>query len=184
MFNGAMPENLIERFLQIRTDAAHDDRINLDEVDMDALSAFNDFFLQSIEPQIMDDYFSIYDLEKGIGYNSSSETVKGLKEYVSAKWRNIFMLRYTDEIDQFFDGNTHWDFSGFTAVVGLTSTYLGGLLGFPRQQIECRIERGDVIVFAGGLTHPHYVTQVTRGTRDVLVAQSWMPTQDDYKPLI
>jgi hypothetical protein len=184
LFKGTMNDELIDKFLSIRSNIGHDDRINIDEVDQGALGSFNDFFLQHIEPLVLDDYFSIYDLEKGIGYNSSKETVKGLKEYVATKWRNVFMLRYTDDIDPFFDGNTHWDFSGFTAVVGLTSNYEGGVLGFPRQGVECRLEKGDVVVFAGGLTHPHYVTQVTKGIRDVLVAQSWMPIQEDYKPLI
>jgi predicted 2-oxoglutarate/Fe(II)-dependent dioxygenase YbiX len=123
-------------------------------------------------------YFSTYDVEKGIGLNSSDETIKQLSKFVETKWRDLFLLHYTPNSLNNGEKDIHWDFSGLSMVGCLTDDYEGGKLIFPRQNVTYRLEKGDIIVFPGGLTHPHYVEPVTKGLRDVIVGQSMTLSQD------
>jgi predicted 2-oxoglutarate/Fe(II)-dependent dioxygenase YbiX len=77
--------------------------------------------------------------------------------------------------------NIHWDFSFMTFVGCLSENFDGGLLVFPRQNVEFKLKLGDIIVFPGGITHPHYVTKVTEGQRNVLVGQSLNLKNGDAK---
>ena len=172
VFENVLNENLIFKLNKIREDSKHNNRIDLYKTNTNALYEFNQFWGEEIEPKIMDEYFSIYNIENGVGYNVSNETINGMKEWLKIKWRDIYLLTYDKNMNTNGEKNIHWDFSFMTFVSCLSEFYDGGLLVFPRQNINYNLKLGDIIVFPGGITHPHYVTKVTEGQRNVLVGQS------------
>jgi hypothetical protein len=172
VFENVLDTNLIDKLNNIREDSKHNDRIDLYKVNTNVLYEFNQFWAQDIEPKIMDEYFSIYNIENGVGYNVSDETIKGIKEWLKMKWRDVYLLIYNKNMNINDKKNIHWDFSFMTFVACLTENFDGGLLVFPRQNVEYKLKLGDIIVFPGGITHPHYVTKVTEGQRNVLIGQS------------
>jgi hypothetical protein len=172
VFENVLNENLIFKLNKIREDSKHNNRIDLYKTNTNVLYEFNQFWGEEIEPKIMDEYFSIYNIENGIGYNVSNETINGMKEWLKIKWRDTYLLTYDKNINTNGEKNIHWDFSFMTFVSCLSKFYDGGLLVFPRQNINYNLKLGDIIVFPGGITHPHYVTKVTEGQRNVLVGQS------------
>jgi hypothetical protein len=172
IFESVLTDDLIGKLNNIRDSVNHNDRIDLNKTNTTVLYEFNQFWTQEIEPKIMDEYFSIYDIENGVGYNVSDETIKGIKEWLKMKWRDVYLLIYNKNMNINDKKNIHWDFSFMTFVACLTENFDGGLLVFPRQNVEYKLKLGDIIVFPGGITHPHYVTKVTEGQRNVLVGQS------------
>lgn len=178
LFTEIIPHELIEKLIQLRKDSNNIDRINIHEHNKDLLLEFNDFWLNKIETPMMDDYFKIYDVQSGKGFNVSEQTIKDIKNYVSAKWRDVFLLHYSPKNSGNSENNVHWDFSGITTVGCLNDNYVGGVLTFPRHGISVKLNKGDVIVFPGGITHPHFVTQTVSGERDVIVGQSLTLPQD------
>lgn len=178
VFPEIMDSTMINQLLSIRVNSGHSDRIDLSNVDMRVFHMFNDFWFSKIEDLYLNHYLSIYNTEEGVGLNSSDETIKGIKEYNKTKWRDVFLLHYNPVNLNSGKKTTHWDFTGLTAVGCLNGEYEGGEIVFPRQNISYRINRGDIIVFPGGLTHPHYVEPVTKGSRDVIVGQSMTLPQD------
>jgi hypothetical protein len=172
IFESVLTDDLISKLNNIRDDVNHNDRIDLYKTNTTVLYEFNQFWTQEIEPKIMDEYFSIYDIENGVGYNVSDETIKGIKEWLKMKWRDVYLLIYNKNMNINDKKNIHWDFSFMTFVACLTENFDGGLLVFPRQNVEYKLKLGDIIVFPGGITHPHYVTKVTEGQRNVLIGQS------------
>ncbi len=172
IFESSLTDDLISKLNNIRDSVNHNDRIDLNKTNTTVLYEFNQFWTQEIESKIMDEYFSIYDIENGVGYNVSDETIKGMKEWLKMKWRDLYLLTYNKNMNVNDKKNIHWDFSFMTFVACLTENFDGGLLVFPRQNVEYKLKLGDIIVFPGGITHPHYVTKVTEGQRNVLVGQS------------
>lgn len=184
IFENVLKDNLIYKLNKIREDLEHNDRINLAEVDREILYEFNQFWMNEIEPKIMNEYFSTYDIENGIGYNVSEETIESLREWLKTKWRDLYMLTYNTDINSNGEKNVHWDFSFMTFVGCLSENFDGGVLFFPRQNVNYKLKIGDIIVFPGGITHPHYVTKVTEGQRNVLIGQSFNIVDGGLKPLI
>lgn len=172
VFENVLNENLIDRLNKIREDSGHNNRIDLFKTNTNIMYEFNQFWEQEIESKIMDEYFSIYDIENGIGYNASEETINELKEWLKIKWRNLYLLMYDEKTNINGEKNVHWDFSFMTFVACTSQFFEGGVLVFPRQNVSYKLKIGDIIVFPGGITHPHYVTMVTKGQRNVLVGQS------------
>jgi hypothetical protein len=184
IFENVLKDNLIYKLNKIREDLEHNDRINLAEVNREVLYEFNQFWMNEIEPKIMNEYFSTYDIENGIGYNVSEETIESLREWLKTKWRDLYMLTYNTDINSNGEKNVHWDFSFMTFVGCLSENFVGGVLFFPRQNVNYKLKMGDIIVFPGGITHPHYVTKVTEGQRNVLIGQSFNIVDGGLKPLI
>jgi predicted 2-oxoglutarate/Fe(II)-dependent dioxygenase YbiX len=94
------------------------------------------------------------------------------------------MLTYNTDMNSNGEKNVHWDFSFMTFVGCLSENFDGGVLFFPRQNVNYKLKMGDIIVFPGGITHPHYVTKVTEGQRNVLIGQSFNIVDGGLKPLI
>ena len=64
------------------------------------------------------------------------------------------------------DGSPHRTaHRAFAAIVYLNDDYDGGVIHFPRQNVEIKPRRGLLVAFSGGLSHMHGVTEVTRGVR-------------------
>ena len=178
VFPKIMTDELIERLMSVRNNNGFDGRLDLHIEDKNTFYIFDNFWFSEIESKYLGHYFSTYDVEKGIGLNSSEETIKQLSKFVETKWRDLFLLHYTPNSLINGEKDIHWDFSGLSMVGCLTDDYEGGKLIFSRQNVTYRLEKGDVIVFPGGLTHPHYVEPVTKGFRDVIVGQSMTLPQD------
>jgi hypothetical protein len=172
VFKSIIPKSIIDELLLVRDNIGGIDRIDVDKIDMSLFYKINDFWFNNIEYQLLDDYLKIYDIENGIGLNASHETIKNIKDFVKTKWRDMFLLHYYRDNTIFSEKNVHWDFSGLTFVGLLNNNFKGGELCFPRQDISYNLELGDIIIFPGGLTHPHFIKPVTDGRRDVLVGQS------------
>ena len=172
VFPKIMPDELIEKLMSIRNKTDWDGRLDLHVEDKNIFYIFDNFWFSEIESKYLGHYFSSYNVEEGIGLNSSEETIKELTKFVETRWRDLFLLHYNPQVMNKGKRDTHWDFSGLSMVGCLTDKYEGGELVFPRQNVSYRLEKGDIIVFPGGLTHPHYVEPVTKGFRDVIVGQS------------
>ena len=172
VFPKIMSNELIERLISIRNKSNFDGRLDLHIEDKNTFYIFNNFWFSEIESKYLGHYFKTYDIEKGVGLNSSEDTIRELKKFVETKWRDLFLLHYAPHVMNKGEKDTHWDFSGLSMVGCLTDDYEGGQLVFPRQNVRYRLDKGDIIVFPGGLTHPHYVEPITKGFRDVIVGQS------------
>lgn len=60
----------------------------------------------------------------------------------------------------------HTDVSNITILIPLTDDHEGGEVVFPRQNFSTEgLDAGTALIFPGTITHPHYVTEVTKGTR-------------------
>jgi len=180
VFQNIINSDLISKLIGVRKDSHHTDRINLHESSMGILHEFNNFWMEEIEPKLMNEYFLVYDIKNDIGFNVSQETISNLKEWVKTKWRDLYLLNYNEFSRGRAEKDVHWDFSGITFVGCLSEDYEGGLLCFPRHNITYRLNLGDIIIFPGGITHPHYVTGVTKGYRNVIVGQS-LNIKDEYE---
>lgn len=134
---------------------------------------FIEWWEKYFEPKILDYFLQYYKPEENIFLNGDE-----LRKYVKFKWREIYFYRYTPESSVNSHKMLHWDFSQFTFVLCLTDDYEGGELCFPRQEQKLRLHKGDMVLFPGGLTHPHYVNPTTGGVRDVLVGQILPQPQD------
>lgn len=171
VFKEVIPLPLIDRLISLQDSNSEKFRVDINIEDFDLFLELDRFWKEKIEPPYLDDYLQIYDIDAGIGYNSNPKVVEELKEYVRAKWRDMFLLRYNTENSKEAYRNVHWDFSGLSFIGCLSSEYEGGDLFFPRQNVGYKLELGDIIIFPGGLSHPHYVNP-TIGVRNVLVGQS------------
>ena len=180
LFEGVISDSLIEKLLSLREKSKHTDRINLWESDSNLLLEFNDFWMKEVEPEMMDDFFSVYDVESNTGFNVSEETITRLKEWLKTRWRDLYLLSYTESNSTRGVKDVHWDFSGITFVGCLSDEFEGGVLSFPRQEISVKLKKGDIVIFPGGITHPHCVSSITRGRRDVIIGQS-LNIIDDHK---
>jgi hypothetical protein len=172
VFSNVIPNDLIIKLLSIRNKSSFDGRLDLNVEDMNVFHMFNTFWFDKIESPYLNHYFNTYNTEKGIGLNSSEDTINELKKFVETRWRDLFLLHYAPHNMNKGEKDIHWDFSGLSTVGCLNDEYEGGELVFPRQNIRYKLEKGDIIVFPGGLTHPHYVEPITNGMRDVIVGQS------------
>ena len=97
------------------------------------------------------------------------------KQHNKTRWKDLFIHLYTK--DTISNNPTHIDFSGLSFTCPLNEGYEGGELYFPRQEITYKPKMGEIVVFPGGITHPHRVNSVTDGERVVLVGQSLGPPQ-------
>ena len=57
------------------------------------------------------------------------------------------------------------EFRNISLIMALNSNYEGGVFKFPLQNLELRLEQGDIICFPVYYTHPHEVSAPTNGVR-------------------
>ena len=95
-----------------------------------------------------------------------------------------FVLRYSPDTQAALD--PHHDAAMVSFAMPLNTDYSGGLLTFPRQHWDSReVEVGTLIAFPSRVTHVHWVTPVTSGTRyamTVWVAAPNQPVADAIVP--
>lgn len=75
----------------------------------------------------------------------------------------------------------HNDLSMITISLKLNTDYEGGEIIFPRQNFSNKnLPRGYALFFPGDVTHPHYVTEVTKGVKHTLAGFTH-PATDEPK---
>jgi len=178
LIQNILTSDLVNELLSLRKTQYDLDRINLTEDNIKLLYKFDNMWMEHIEPKIMNEYLSVYDIDNNVGMNASIDTINSIKEYCKTRWRDLYTLKYNPENSNNSKNQVHFDFSGITAIGSLDDEFTGGELCFPRQHLEHRLEKGDLIIFPGGLTHPHYVNPITSGIRNVIVGQSLTLSQD------
>ncbi len=178
LFESLLPIELLDKLYLLGNKMNDTHRIDLINKDKLLFYEFNKFWTEKIEVEYLDEYLKLYEPEKGIGFSSGNDAVKFLKEYNKTRWRDLFLLYYDQNKLAAGNKNIHWDFSNITTVCCLNDDYMGGELVFPRQNVKVKLKKGDIIIFPGGLTHPHYADVVTDGHRIVLVGQTLYPEQD------
>lgn len=124
---------------------------------------FNEFWYSTIEDQMYDHYFQ---------YITQHEQKLEAKRHARTEWKDVFIQVYNDRNTFPLNKNIHVDFSGITFIACIQDGYQGGILDFPKQHISIKLQKGDLILFPGGHTHPHGVSNLTSGERRVLVGQS------------
>lgn len=146
----------------------------------DLYDRFNKLWYDVIEPLYMNYYFQRKPDGTSFLFNYTVEELNGFIKYASTTWRDMFVLKYYYENTVNLYKLIHCDFSTLTFSAGLIDSTLfdGGRLCFPRQKVNVKLDLGDLVIFPGGLTHPHYTETVTRGIRMNLVGQS-MPYKNN-----
>ncbi len=102
----------------------------------------------------------------------------------AGKTRMPFVLRYSPDTQPSLD--PHHDAAMVSFAMPLNADYRGGLLTFPRQHWDSRdVEVGTLIAFPSRVSHVHWVTPVTQGTRyamTIWLAPSDQPPADAIVP--
>lgn len=172
LFENLLTEEIIEEGLKIVSDKTRQS-YGIEE-GSHFFHLINDLWFDKVEDPLHEEYFRLVPLP--------AETIKSLREFTKTDWRDLFFLRYYPENTRELSTYVHADFSTwtFSACFVNSDSYSGGSLCFPRQGVKKKLNRGDVVVFPGGLTHLHYTENIEEGERIVLVGQS-MPYKQDHR---
>jgi len=135
---------------------------------------FDTFWKTQMDPMFFDFFYDIGEDGFSKLYSHSEETISELRRDLVFEWKNIYALNYYEENTRKLKDVVHSDFCNYTFSCGLLDENLfdGGNLVFPKQDLAIKIKRLDMLLFPGGLTHPHYTEAVTQGRRINLVGQS------------
>lgn len=141
---------------------------------------FMDYWYSILENEFMK--FWLFLKEDGTSslYKYSIEDLNKIKDHAKTIWRDLYILIYHKDNSMGLNNIIHADFSNYTFSCGLTnaSEFEGGELVFPRQNFSMKIDKGQMLIFPGGLTHPHYTMDVISGVRFQFVGQSAPQKQD------
>jgi hypothetical protein len=171
LFENILPEEILQRGLSYMKENSNLQSCGLEE-DSDLFCLVNQLWFEKVEDALHNEYFNHIPLDK--------EHLDSLRSFIRTDWRDMFFLRYYPENTKNLSNFVHADFSTwtFSAAFLNSSDYEGGELCFPRQSIKYKLNRGDMVVFPGGLTHIHYTENIHSGERIVLVGQSMTYKQD------
>jgi hypothetical protein len=93
----------------------------------------------------------------------------------AGKIRMPFVLRYSRETQASLD--PHHDAAMVSFAMTLNADYRGGLLTFPRQHWDSHgVAVGTLVAFPSRVSHVHWVTPVTQGTRYAMTV--WLAPSD------
>lgn len=162
VFKNVIGDDLIERLLKIPNKSG---RVELYNSSLKAFYDLNFLWKSEIEDKVIKDYTNIENIKDNVGFEY-------IKTFMTPKWKSVYLLHYNQQNTINSEKNVHFDFSGFTMIGCLNDGYVGGDLCFPRQNLSYHLERGDIIVFSGGITNPHYVSPILSGFRNVVVGQT------------
>ncbi len=172
LIESIFPESLAQKIVErIDRDSVTDYMSLEDQPDLS--SDFESFWKGTMDP-IVFDYFYETEGERSRLYNHTEEERIHFRENLEFEWKNVYALNYRKENTVELPKFVHSDFCNFTFSCGLLSTtsFEGGELFFPKQNYSSKIERLDLLLFPGGITHPHYTGSVTSGRRINLIGQS------------
>lgn len=84
--------------------------------------------------------------------------------------RMPFLLKYTMDTQQSMSQHTDTSLITTTMMLSSPEDYDDGYLTFPRQNFNTKdLPAGFAVIFPGLVTHPHYGSELTRGTRYTFV---------------
>jgi len=146
----------------------------------DLYNAFIDHWYSNIEPVFMKTWLYLKDDGSSTLYLYEKEDLDKIQKFIKTEWRDLFVLNYISDNTTELKKILHCDFSNFTFSCGLVedTDFEGGELIFPRQDFKIKLKKGQMAIFPGGLTHPHYTTNITMGQRIQFVGQTLAPKQD------
>jgi hypothetical protein len=171
LFENILTEEIVQKGLAYVKENSDLQSCGLEE-DSELFTLANQLWFQHVEDVLHDEYLKHIPKEK--------EQLQDLRTFIRSDWRDMFFLRYYPENTKNLRDFVHADFSTWTFSAAFLSSddYEGGELCFPRQSIKHKLNKGDMIVFPGGLTHMHYTENISQGERIVLVGQSMTYKQD------
>ncbi len=179
LIEDALPLDLIEK---IKAKVIETNEMNCVKLydHKEIFNEFMDYWYSTLEVEFMK--FWLYLKEDGTSdlYKYSIEDLNKIKDHAKTIWRDLYILIYHKDNSNGLNNIIHADFSNYTFSCGLTdaSEFEGGELVFPRQNFSMKINKGQMLIFPGGLTHPHYTKDVIRGTRFQFIGQSAPQKQD------
>lgn len=179
LIEDALPLDLIEK---IKAKVIETNEMNCVKLydHKEIFNEFMDYWYSTLEVEFMK--FWLYLKEDGTSdlYKYSIEDLNKIKDHAKTIWRDLYILIYHKDNSNGLNNIIHADFSNYTFSCGLTdaSEFEGGELVFPRQNFSVKINKGQMLIFPGGLTHPHYTKDVIRGTRFQFIGQSAPQKQD------
>jgi hypothetical protein len=130
---------------------------------------WNDLLIETISPvffqEFVEHYRRLINPLLGQVYTEAAEDIKG--------WFSPYIIRY-DKPDQ--SVSLHNDASYVTLNLKLNNDYEGCDLIFPRQNFNANtIPVGYAMIWPSAVTHPHYSTPLTSGTKYSIVSWTWPP---------
>lgn len=179
LIEDALPLDLIEK---IKAKVIETNEMNCVKLydHKEIFNEFMDYWYSTLEVEFMK--FWLYLKEDGTSdlYKYSIEDLNKIKDHAKTIWRDLYILIYHKDNSNGLNNVVHADFSNYTFSCGLTnaSEFEGGELVFPRQNFSMKINKGQMLIFPGGLTHPHYTKDVINGTRFQFIGQSAPQKQD------
>jgi len=179
LIENALPLDLIEK---IKAKVIETNEMNCVKLydHKEIFNEFMDYWYSTLEVEFMK--FWLYLKEDGTSnlYKYSIEDLNKIKDHAKTIWRDLYILIYHKDNSNGLNNVVHADFSNYTFSCGLTnaSEFEGGELVFPRQNFSMKIDKGQMLIFPGGLTHPHYTKDVIDGTRFQFIGQSAPQKQD------
>jgi|LauGreDrversion4_2_1035121.scaffolds.fasta_scaffold08177_9 hypothetical protein len=179
LIEDALPLDLIEK---IKDKVIETNEMNCVKLydHKEIFNEFMDYWYSTLEVEFMK--FWLYLKEDGTSdlYKYSIEDLNKIKDHAKTIWRDLYILIYHKDNSNGLNNIVHADFSNYTFSCGLTdaSEFEGGELVFPRQNFSMKINKGQMLIFPGGLTHPHYTKDVISGTRFQFIGQSAPQKQD------
>ena len=179
LIEDALPLDLIEK---IKAKVIETNEMNCVKLydHKEIFNEFMDYWYSTLEVEFMK--FWLYLKEDGTSnlYKYSIEDLDKIKDHAKTIWRDLYILIYHKDNSNGLNNVVHADFSNYTFSCGLTnaSEFEGGELVFPRQNFSMKINKGQMLIFPGGLTHPHYTKDVINGTRFQFIGQSAPQKQD------
>lgn len=135
--------------------------------DEELLNLFNDFWYTMVEDQFQMHYLKYV----------PKHTVQAVKDYHKTDWKDLFLQVYNADKFEQSKNDAHIDHSGITIIGCIADEYEGGELYFPKQKVQVKLKKGDLVVFNGSFTHPHGLSPLSEGERRVFVGQSLGPLQ-------
>lgn len=172
LIRSAFPDQLARKIVEKIDRTGVSNYMSL-ENDLELMTEFDLFWKEKMD-EIFFDYFYESTTEGSNLYNHTVEEKEDFRKNLIFEWKNVYVLHYYRENTLDLPDFVHADFSNFTFSCGLleTTEFEGGELVFPKQNYRAKIERLDLLLFPGGITHPHYTDSVTSGRRINLIGQS------------
>jgi hypothetical protein len=169
----AIPEDLAKKIVKRIDELEISNYFSFDD-DPDLFADFNTFWKREMDPVIFDYFYETgSDGISKLYYHDEKER-ENYRKNLMFEWKNVYVLNYYRENSKNLGDMVHSDFSNFTFSAALLDSeeFEGGELVFPKQRYSVKIKRLDMVLFPGGITHPHYTSPVTSGRRINLIGQS------------
>lgn len=179
IIDNAFPDELCDLFAN-KILSMEDECVSIHNIP-ELLDPFNEYWYSTLEKIFMKTWLFLKEDGTSSLYKYTKVELETIQNYAKTVWRDLYVLNYKFENTSALNDMIHSDFSNYTFSCGLidSNNFEGGEVVFPRQDFKIKINKGQMIIFPGGLTHPHYTSGITSGRRLQFIGQS-MPQQQDH----